>query len=157
MSNAQKIIEKFEYLASEMEDLKLMCQELLQDNNYKAMTELPFETYPENLPVATYVDQVKAVEKLNADNAHGHNDWVIPTLEQVRIQYANKDSVNGDKFITESSGSDYPGWYWSSTELRDYPSLVWFVRLSDGNEDWFLKGSCRLSCRPVRLVAAPGS
>jgi hypothetical protein len=107
--------------------------------------ELPFEVYPENLPVMTYVDAVKAVKKLG-------KRWRIPTLEELRLMYKHKDEIGG--VITEGSGSDCPGWYWSSTEGRDNSSYVRGVRFSDGVEGWGRRDDDRWSCRPVRLVAA---
>ena len=81
--------------------------------------------------------------------------WRIPTLEELRILYNNKDNIGGFKTAANPSGSDCPDWYWSSTEIRDYPSYVHTVRFSDGLESWNHKDYTRLSCRPVRLVAAP--
>ncbi len=111
------------------------------DINYK------LEIYPTNLPVMTYLEAVKYVKNIV-------DDWRIPTLEELKIMYKNKDTIGG--FITTASGSGYPDWYWSSTEPRDFPSHVWFVRFSDGYEDWHLKDNFRLSCRPVRSVPVTG-
>lgn len=111
----------------------------------KPATGLPFEIYPKDIGVMTYVDAVKSVAKLG-------DGWRIPTLEELRLMYKNKDST----YCTTPSGSDFPDWYWSSTEDRLTPSNVHLVRFSDGDEDWNRKDDCRLSCRPVRLVAAPG-
>jgi Protein of unknown function (DUF1566) len=101
-------------------------------------------------------DAAAAVKKLNADKALGHNDWQIPVLENVRVMQKNQNEgkLKGTFKIAASSGSDYPGWYWSSTEDRDNSSFVRGVRFSDGLECWDRKDYNRLSCRPVRLVAA---
>ena len=109
------------------------------------------EVCPHDLQVMTYVNAVKAVAKLNTDKAFSHDDWFIPTLEQLREMYKNRDA---SFCTTESTGSDSPDWYWSSTELRVNSSIVHSVRFSDGNEGWLLKDDVRLSCRPVRLVVA---
>jgi len=108
--------------------------------------EINFEVYPHDLPqTMTYLDAVKAVAAIG-------DGWRIPTLEELRVMYKNKDNIGG--FCTNaSSGSDYPDWYWSSTENRDNSSYVHGVRFSDGNELWYHKDNGRLSCRPVRLVA----
>ena len=105
---------------------------------------MPFEVYHESLPVMTYLDAEKAVAKLG-------DGWRIPSMEELRLMYKNKDSIGG--FITESSGSDSPAWYWSSTERRDNPSIVLNIRFSDGYASWGHKDYGRMSCRPVRLVA----
>lgn len=110
-------------------------------------TGLPFEIYPHDLPeTMTYVDAVKATEALG-------DGWHIPTIEELRLIYKNKD----DSFCTsDRGGSDCPDWYWSSSEDRDIPSYVWIARFSDGYERWVRKDYGRLSCRPVRLVPVPG-
>ena len=110
----------------------------------KPATGLPFEIYPEDIAVMTYVDAVKSVAKLG-------DGWRIPTLEELRVMYKNKDTT----YCTNHNGPGCPDWYWSSTESRDYPSGVHVVRFSDGDEDWGHKDGVRLSCRPVRLGAAP--
>jgi hypothetical protein len=118
---------------------------------------------PTDLDVTmTFNDAAKAVRKLNRNKALGHDDWQIPSLENVRVLYKNKDkgalkgtfnTYGGNK----GRGSDFPGWYWSSTEVRGHSSSVYSVRFSgcyeDGvYEDWDHKDDFRLSCRPVRLV-----
>lgn len=103
------------------------------------------EVYHKDIGVLKYVDAVKDVEKLG-------DGWRIPTLEELKILYNNKDKISG--ICTIASGSGYPDWYWSSTEHRDHSSYVYIVRFSDGSVDWYRKDCYRLSCRPVRLVAA---
>jgi hypothetical protein len=105
----------------------------------------------------TFNDAAKAVKKLNSNKALGHDDWQITALENVRVLQKNQNegALKGTFKTAASSGSDFPVWYWSSTELRGTSSYVRDVRFSDGDEGWDLKGGYRLSCRPVRLVAAP--
>lgn len=120
---------------------------------------------PTDLSVTlTFNDAAKAVKKLNADKALGHDDWQIPALENVRVLQKNQNegALKGT-FNTSNKGSSsvFPGWYWSFTEYRDGPSCVRGVRFSDGGELWNHKDYDRFSCRPVRLVAtssapAPG-
>jgi len=94
--------------------------------------------------------------------------WIIPTRDILRGNdvdgqattpdnlyiHKEKGALAGTFCTAASSGSDFPGWYWSSTENRDTSSGVHNVRFSDGNEDWFLKDLIRLSCRPVRMMEA---
>ena len=108
----------------------------------------------------TFNDAAEAVKKLNADKALGHNDWQIPALENLCVLQKNQNegSLKGTFNTTnKGSGHDFPGWYWSSSPNRDYPTDVGNVRFSDGNEDWNFRDYGRLSCRPVRLspVSAP--
>jgi len=103
------------------------------------------------------------------DNGSYNGGWIIPTRDLLygkdvngnAIQpdnlyaYKDKGDLAGTFCVAASSGSDYPDWYWwSSTEHRDDPSNVHIVRFSDGYEGWNPKDGYRLSCRPVRLVAA---
>ena len=121
----------------------MLAQTPVVEQNIK--TILSLEVYPKDIGVMTYVDAVKAVEKLG-------DGWRIPTLEELREIYKNKDA----SFCTSSSSvSGFPVWYWSSTEYRYDSSNVHNVRFSDGYEHWIHKDVHRLSCRPVRLVAAP--
>ena len=113
-----------------------------QKNLIITIPAISFEVYPHDLPeTMTYNDAVKSVEKLGGG-------WRIPTLEELKLMYKNKDA----SFCTKpSSGSDAPDWYWSSAPNRDYTSYVDIVRFSDGYEGWDGKDHGRLSCRPVRL------
>ena len=112
---------------------------------------------PTDLDVTmTFNDAAKAVKKLNSNKALGHDDWQIPLLENVRVLYKNQNegALKGTFKTAASSGFDSPDWYWSSTEGRGHSSGVHIFRFSDGCEGWSPKDDCRLSCRPVRLVAA---
>ena len=101
--------------------------------------------------------------------------WIIPTRELLAgtepddesdiregkviqpdnlFNHQNKGAFKGTFKTAASSGSAYPGWYWSSTEYRENQSDVWGVRFSDGCGGWNRKDDLRLSCRPVRLVPA---
>jgi len=104
----------------------------------------------------TFNDAVKVVKKLNADKYLGRDDWQIPSLETLCVLQKNRNegSLKGN-FITSGNGPGSPYWYWSSTEHRDKSALVNSVRFSDGVEGWIPKDIVSLSCRPVRLVAAP--
>lgn len=113
---------------------------------------------PTDLDVTmTFNDAAKAVKKLNSNKALGYDDWQIPALENVRVLQKNQNegALKGTFKTASSSGSVCPDWYWSSTEDRGYSSDVHYVRSSYGYESWTPKGNLRLSCRPVRLVAAP--
>jgi hypothetical protein len=98
----------------------------------------------------SFNDAAEAVERLNDKNTLGHNDWQIPTQEELHVLHVNKDKgALKDTFKTAFSNSDHADWYWSSS-----PSGMGGVRFSGGREGWHFKDDDRLSCRPVRLVAA---
>lgn len=113
---------------------------------------------PGNLDLTmTFNDAAESVKKLNNNKALAHGDWQIPSLENLHVLQKNQNegALKGTFKTAASSGFDFPGWYWSSTEVRDDSSDVHGVRFSDGDENWFRKDYYRLICRPVRLVAAP--
>lgn len=109
---------------------------------------MKFEVAEKDLPeLMTYFD----AEKYVRDMGEG---WRIPTREELLLMYASKEIIGTFDASNKGDGSGCPGWYWSSTGLRDGPSGVWVVRFSGGSVDWYLKDYYRLSCRPVRLVEA---
>ena len=80
---------------------------------------------------ATFNDAAKAVKMLNEKKALGHDDWQIPDLETLKTLQRNQNqgSLKGSFNTTnKGSGSDYPDWYWSSTEYRDDPAIHWARR-----------------------------
>jgi len=60
-----------------------------------------------------------AVNLCNNLNRHGHTDWYLPALMELRLLYENKDAIGG--FTTSV--------YWSSTE---YNSVAWNQYFDDG-------------------------
>jgi hypothetical protein len=142
MNDSEKLDYIYQWICSQETDIAQVSKVAYGDFG------LPFDVYPKDLPeTMTYLDAVEAVKNLG-------DGWYIPTLNELRLMYINKDRFGG--FCTaERGGSDFPCWYWSSTEDRDNSSDVLGVRFSGGSEGWFPKDDYRLSCRPVRLVAAP--
>jgi hypothetical protein len=107
--------------------------------------------------IMPFNDAAAAVKKLNADNALGHNDWKIGSLDAMRVLRKNQGegSLKGTFNTTnKGSGLDFPDWYLSSSPYRDQPTGLSLVRFSDGAVDWGGEDHTRMSCRPVRLVAA---
>jgi hypothetical protein len=72
-------------------------------------------------------------------------EWFIPTRKMIAGTDIDRKQVQADNLLghkdkgafrntfTLASGSDYPNWYWSCSEHRENPSLVYVVRLSDGH------------------------
>ncbi len=104
----------------------------------------------------TFNDAAKVVKNLNADKALGQDDWQIPSLENARVLYKNKNegALKGTFNTSGNKGSvsDCPDWYWSSTKPQE--SYLHNVRFLDGFESWDHMDN-RLRCRPVRLVEVP--
>ena len=114
---------------------------------------------PTDLDVTmTFNDAARRVEELNADKTLGHDDWQIPTLENLRVLYKNQNEgkLAGTFNTASSNGLDYPDWYCSSTEESGRSLYMYCVRFLYDQENRVRRDNVHLSCRPVRLVAAPG-
>jgi len=122
---------------------------------------------PKELDVKmSFNDAVLAVEKLNAEKALGHDDWQIPSIEQLRVMNASRSFRRGyESAITfkrsSSKDSKYEAAYWSST---DYPwegsaktsKLGRDFRDSSIGKDVVGERSKTLwYCLPVRVVPTP--
>ena len=110
---------------------------------------------PEDLCMSeTFNEAVKTVSIVNRQKEYGHDDWQIPSLENLRVLQKNQNEgvLKGSFKTAASSGSDCPDWYWSSTDGPHGADSARVVRFADGDENWYPKDFNRLSCRPVRLV-----
>jgi hypothetical protein len=73
-------------------------------------------------------------QDLNRQKALGHDDWHVPTKNELNVLFNNRAAIGGFNV----SGSDPAGWYWSSSQ--NYIWNAWSQRFSDGaqynyNED----------------------
>lgn len=83
-------------------------------------------------------------------NGHGHNDWRLPTEDELDVLFSNRAAIGG----FNDSGSYFAGWHWSSAEHPGNANIAWLERFSDGGEDWVWKGVAA-SVRCVRLEPRP--
>jgi hypothetical protein len=101
----------------------------------------------------TFNEAAKYAKELDA---HGHNDWRIPTLEELNVIYQNVEQGalrNLFNRTVESVGNDYPGWYMSSTPYKDIPMWIEMVCFSDGHvHHTHQESSYGHSARPVRVI-----
>ncbi len=107
---------------------------------------------PHDLDMAgSFNAAAKAVAALNARNAYGHDDWRIPSVENLHVLRKNQNA--GYLCGTfKSAGAGYAGWYWTATLHGKYPGHRRSVWLTRGIESRCHEDYGRLSCRPVRLV-----
>jgi len=75
-------------------------------------------------------------------DAHGHQDWRVPTKGEPGVLFNNHAAIGG----FDVTGSFPAGWYWSTHANEIY---AWGQRFSDGRQDYYLKGS-RSAVRCVR-------
>jgi hypothetical protein len=97
----------------------------------------------------------KAAQYAAGLDAHGHKDWCLPTKAELREIYKNRNEGALKGMFNESAGSGNAHWYWSCTEYRVYPSIVYLVDFTDGDDGWHLKDINSLSSRPLRLERRP--
>jgi len=71
----------------------------------------------------------KAKDYAAALDAHGHQDWRVPTRGELSVLFQNSAAIGG----FDISGSDPAGWYWS--DEQGYFYIAWGQRFSDGIQD----------------------
>jgi hypothetical protein len=64
-----------------------------------------------------------------AFNGGGHNDWYLPSIDELNKLYLNRVAIGG--FANSN--------YWSSTEYNPYPSYALYQSFSDGIQTAFSK------------------
>jgi len=104
-------------------------------------TNKPMYATPADAPLTMVFN--KATEYAAQLDAHGHQDWHVPTKAELNVLFNNRAAIGG----FDIGGSDPAGWYWSASPYDR--SNAWCQRLSDGAQNYFTKGN-RLSVRPVR-------
>jgi hypothetical protein len=99
-------------------------------------------TTPRDAPLTmTFNKAKKYAAKLDA---HGHQDWRVPTKNELRVLYNSRAAIGG----FEVSGSDPAGWYWSAPPAEKWGA--WCQRFSDGRQDYNGSKASHSSVRCVR-------
>ena len=100
---------------------------------------------PEDAPLTMMFNEAADYAvKLNQENYLGHNDWRVPTHEELNVLHENKDK-GALKDTFNLTGSDFAGWYWSSTSNDNFASQ----RFSDSTRTNVYNRNTHMS---VRLV-----
>lgn len=128
-------------------------------------------TTPTDLDVtATFNEAVQAIDKLNTEKFLGHDDWRLPTKEELKkVQKSRRKGELHGSFKTAGK-SKLSRFHWSSTVQAEspnwaytyrfsmIPSWSWFRIALDENEkeNPFRKKTdnvlFKISTRPVRVV-----
>jgi Protein of unknown function (DUF1566) len=105
-------------------------------------TGRPMETPPSDAPGTYAFDEAKAY--CAGLDVNGHDDWRVPTKDELKVLFNNRVAIGG----FNESGSEFGGWYWSSTESSSsYEASD--QRFSDGYQGTASKGG-HSSLRCVR-------
>ena len=72
------------------------------------------------------------IEEMNQQKYCGHNDWRLPTREEMLglINYGN--GTNETKINTEYFPETLPSWYWTSSSNESHPEFAWYVLFKNG-------------------------
>lgn len=89
----------------------------------------------------------KAMDYAGSLDAHGHKDWRLPTRAELAALCERRDKGALTGTFNETGGLS--GWYWSATEVPNFPVGAWMERFSDGHRNWSWKDGVA-SVRPVR-------
>jgi hypothetical protein len=95
------------------------------------VTNKPMYAAPADASLTMTFNQAK--EYAAQLDAHGHQDWRVPTKEELKVLFNNRAAVGGFNL----SGADPAGWYWSSSQLFKWNA--WGQRFSDGFQNSYLK------------------
>jgi hypothetical protein len=69
-----------------------------------------------------------AMEYCKTLSAHGHDDWRMPTMGELAVQFGNRADIGG--FNETGRMDNATGYYWSSLQTGD--NEAWAQRFSDG-------------------------
>src|SRR5258706_11342423 len=95
-------------------------------------TVKPMYATPKDAPLTyTFNEAQKYAKKLDA---HGHQDWRVPTKEELNVLFNNRAAIGGFSV----TGSLPAGWYWSASAYDEW--YAWGQRFSDGYRYYNVKG-----------------
>jgi hypothetical protein len=74
----------------------------------------------------TFNEAAEGAKTTNSQKAYGHNDWRVPTKNELNVLFNNRAAVGG----FNESGSVPAGWYWSAAPHDKWHA--WCQQFSDG-------------------------
>jgi hypothetical protein len=80
--------------------------------------------------------------------SNGHDNWTLPTKDQLNHLYQNKNT--GSFAGTFNESNSLATYYWSSEKQANFLSFAWLQRFTDGGGGWGPKDDFELSVRCVR-------
>lgn len=111
-------------------------------------TSKPMYALPADLPlILTFNEAAQHAKTINRVKAHGHDDWRVPTKNELNVLFNNRAAIGGFK----ANVSDPSGRYWSSSSDWFVASCQRFV--TDGFQGLLAKGY-HSSVRLVRCEAS---
>jgi hypothetical protein len=105
-------------------------------------TGRPMYTTPVGAPLT--MKWKHALGDAAALNAHGHQDWRVPSKGELNVLFNNRAAIGG----FDESGSYPGGWYWSST--ASHGDAAWGQRFSVAGAQYVAGEGHKSSLRCVR-------
>jgi hypothetical protein len=97
-------------------------------------TRGPMFTTPHDAPlVYTFNQAAEYAQTLNSQNFLGHNDWRVPSKDELNVLFNNRAAIGGFNV----SGWIPAQWRWSSS--RNYYFYSWAQRFSDGHQSPYFR------------------
>jgi len=77
-------------------------------------------------------DTSSYIQAMNKQNFCGHDDWRLPTREEMMrlVNYGN--IVNNVKIDTRYFPETLPSWYWTASTNNSRPDFAWYVLFKNG-------------------------
>jgi hypothetical protein len=94
-------------------------------------TKMPMYATFADAPLTMSFNQATTVYAPELD-AHGHRDWRVPTIDELKVLFNNRVAIGG--FKLKRSILDPAGWYVSSTPRGEGSDGVWGQRFSAGDQ-----------------------
>ena len=87
------------------------------------------------------------VQAMNQRNFCGHNDWKLPTREQMQTLVDLKNGKDKVKINQQYFPQTVPSWYWTSSD-DDKEEFAWYVLFRNG----FVMSDLKERAKHIRLV-----
>jgi hypothetical protein len=78
-------------------------------------------------------DTASYVQAMNKQNYCGHNDWRLPTREQMQTLVYLDNGNENVKINKQYFPQTMPSWYWTSSENSNRDELAWYVLFRNGS------------------------
>ena len=77
-------------------------------------------------------DTSSYVRAMNERNYCGHNDWQLPTREEIQTIVNLENSTNGVAINKQYFPQTMPSWYWTASENKNKENYAWYVMFRNG-------------------------
>ncbi len=72
------------------------------------------------------------IKAMNQKNFCGHNDWRLPTREEMLGLVNFIDASDNVKINASYFPETLPSWYWTATSNKSHPEFAWYILFNNG-------------------------